>query len=195
MNRIRLPGPASGLSIGLFGGSFNPAHEGHRLVARTALVRLRLDAVWWLVARGNPMKSEHGDYETRLRSAARLAGGRRMRVSDLERQLGLTYSADTISTLRRAVPQGRFVWLMGADNLRQFHRWKDWEAIALSVPIAIIGRPGSRISKATAFARRFASARLPEREAPCLAGRTAPAWVYLRARENSTSSTGLRARP
>lgn len=193
MKRIRLPGPATGLSIGLFGGSFNPAHEGHQLVAKTALARLHLDAVWWLVARGNPMKSDHGDPAARLRSAEALTVGFRMRVSDVESRMGLTYSADTIRALRRAAPHTRFVWLMGADNVSRFHMWKDWKTIARCVPIAIIARPGVRISKATVFARQFARARLPERDAASLATRTAPAWIYLRARENSASSTRLRA--
>lgn len=193
MTRPRLPGPANGLAIGLFGGSFNPAHEGHLLVAETALRRLGLDAVWWIVARGNPLKSEHGDYGARLASARSLASGRSLRVTDIEQQLGLTYSIDTLGALQKAAPRARFVWLMGADNLASFHRWKDWEKIANTLPIAIIARPGAHISKATPFARKFAAARLPEREARQLATRQAPAWVYIRIRENAASSTALRA--
>lgn len=195
MTRPRLPGPANGLAIGLFGGSFNPAHEGHLLVAETALRRLGLDAVWWIVARGNPLKSDNGDYSARLASARSLASGPSLRVTDIEHQLGLTYSIDTLGALQKAAPRARFVWLMGADNLGSFNRWKDWEKIANTLPIAIIARPGARISKATPFARKFAAARLPEREARQLASRKAPAWVYIRVRENAASSTALRARP
>ena len=194
MTRPRLPGPARGLAIGLMGGSFNPAHEGHLHVAETALKRLRLDAVWWLVARGNPLKSEHGPYADRLASARDLARRPRMLVSDIEKVLGLTYSADTISVLLAAAPSARFVWVIGADNLQTFHQWKDWEGIAARLPIAVIARPGARISRASPFARKFAYARIPEVSAPLLAHSPAPAWVYLRARENAASSTALRGR-
>ena len=195
MKRARLPGPARGLTIGLLGGSFNPAHEGHLMVAETALKRLKLDQVWWIVARGNPLKSDHGDYTARLASARTMARGARMRVSDIEAQLGLTYSIDTLHALRQGAPETRFVWLMGADNLTGFARWKNWEEIARSVPIAVIARPGARITRATAFARKFARDRLPEAAAASLPHAAPPAWVYIRVRENSLSSTELRARP
>lgn len=192
MKRATLPGPARGLAIGLFGGSFNPAHEGHLLVAQTALRRLRLDAVWWIVARGNPLKSDHGDYETRLASARAVARGGAMRVTDIEQALDLTYSIDTVRALLQAAPQTRFVWLMGADNLSGFHRWKDWKALAHSLPIAVIARPGTRIVRASAFSRQFADARLPEVAAQDLANVSAPAWTYIRVRENPVSSKALR---
>lgn len=195
MTRARLPGPARGLAIGLLGGSFNPAHEGHRLVAETALRRLGLDAVWWVVARGNPLKSDHGDYAQRLASAQRLARGKSQRVTDIELQLDLTYTVDTLRTLRKIVPGGRFVWLMGADNLTGFHRWKDWEVVARTLPVAVIGRPGVRLSKSVPFTRKFAGAYLPERESRRLADMAPPAWTYIRVRENLTSSTALRATP
>ena len=193
MTRPPLPGPARGLAIGLFGGSFNPAHEGHLMVAETALKRLRLDAVWFIVARGNPLKSEHGAFGERLASARQLARSPKLLVSDMEERAGLTYSIDTVRMLQAAVPDAHFVWIMGADNLHGFHRWKDWQAIAARLPIAVIARPGARISKASAFARKFAHARIPERDAVSLARRAAPAWVYLRIRENAASSTALRA--
>lgn len=195
MIRPRLPGPAKGLAIGLFGGSFNPAHAGHLLVAETARKRLKLDQVWWIVARGNPLKSAHGDYAARLASARALARSPGMRVTDIEAQLGLTYSIDTLRALQKAAPDARFVWLMGADNLAGFQRWKDWEEIARRVPIAVIGRPGTRITRATAFARRFARHRLLEADAANLSQATPPAWVYIRVRESALSSTALRARP
>ncbi len=194
MKRARLPGPARGLAIGLFGGSFNPAHEGHLLVAETALKRLKLDEVWWIVARGNPLKSDHGDYDARLESARAMARGAGMKVTAIENDLALTYSIDTVRALRKAAPETRFVWLMGADNLGSFHRWKSWEEIARLLPIAVIARPGARITKASAFSRKFSAARLPEAEAPSLSQATAPAWVYIRTRENAVSSTALRKR-
>lgn len=194
MKRARLPGPARGLAIGLFGGSFNPAHEGHLLVAQTALKRLKLDEVWWIVARGNPLKSDHGEYAARLDSARAVARGAGMKVTAIENDLGLTYSIDTVRTLRKAAPETRFVWLMGADNLSSFHRWKSWEEIARLLPIAVIARPGARITKASAFSRKFSAARLPEAEAPSLSQTTAPAWVYIRTRESAASSTALRSR-
>lgn len=194
MKRARLPGPARGLAIGLFGGSFNPAHEGHLLVAQTALKRLKLDEVWWIVARRNPLKSGHGEYAVRLDSARAVARGAGMKVTAIENDLGLTYSIDTIRTLRKAAPETRFVWLMGADNLGSFHRWKSWDEIARLLPIAVIARPGARITKASAFSRKFSAARQPEAEAPKLSLTTAPAWVYIRTRESAVSSTVLRSR-
>ncbi|MGE6699151.1 nicotinate-nucleotide adenylyltransferase [Hyphomonas sp. NPDC076900] len=195
MIRPRLPGPAKGLAIGLFGGSFNPAHAGHLLVAETARKRLKLDQVWWIVARGNPLKSDHGEYAARLASARAIARSPGMRVTDLEAQLGLTYSIDTLRALQKAAPETRFVWLMGADNLAGFQLWKDWEEIARRVPIAVIGRPGARITRPAGFARKFARHRLPETSAAALSRASPPAWVYIRVRENPLSSTALRARP
>jgi nicotinate-nucleotide adenylyltransferase len=193
LKRPRLPGPAAGRRIGLLGGSFNPAHGGHLHVAETAMRRLRLDAVWWIVARGNPLKSEHGSFAARLASAASVAGAPGMQVSDIEHQLGLTYTIDTIRTLQEAEPEAQFVWVMGADSAAGFHLWKDWEDIAARVPIAIVSRPGTRLTRTLPFAARFADARLPERDAAALPGHATPAWVYLRAPGNSLSSTALRA--
>ncbi len=193
MTRARLPGHAAGQRIGLLGGSFNPAHDGHLHVAETALRRLRLDGVWWIVARGNPLKSEHGSFDDRLASARTVACTPGMHVTDIERQLGLTYTVDTLAALQAAEPEAHFVWLMGADSAANFHLWKDWQTIAARVPIAIVSRPGTRVSAALPFVKRFAEARLPERDARALPGHAAPAWVYLRAPGNTQSSTALRA--
>ncbi|MDP1556089.1 MAG: nicotinate (nicotinamide) nucleotide adenylyltransferase [Hyphomonas sp.] len=192
MKRARLPGPAAGRRIGLLGGSFNPAHEGHLHVAETALKRLGLDEVWWIVARGNPLKSEHGDFAARLESARAFARPPAMHVSDIEAQLELTYTADMLRVLKAAEPAAHFVWIMGADNVANFHLWKDWEEIASTFPIAVVSRPGARVTKAQTFTRRFAGARVPEQEASGLALRPAPAWVYLRGANNPLSSTALR---
>jgi nicotinate-nucleotide adenylyltransferase len=193
--RARLPGPARGLRIGLFGGSFNPAHAGHRHVADTALKRLRLDAVWWIVARGNPLKSGHGSFNERVTSARKTAAGPRQRVSDIEARLGLTYTVDTLAALQRAAPGAHFVWIMGADSAASFHLWKDWRRLAASIPIAIIARPDTRMSRASPFTSRFVRSRIAERSAARLPFLPAPAWVYLRARENPLSSTELRRTP
>jgi len=115
--------PGMGQRIGLFGGSFNPAHEGHMHVATTALERLNLDWVWWIVARGNPLKSDHGDFATCLASAKAIADHPRMRVLDIEARHELTYSIDTITRFQQRNQTTRFVWLMGGDNLEHFHKW------------------------------------------------------------------------
>lgn len=193
MTRARLPGPAACLRIGLLGGSFNPAHEGHLHVAETALKRLRLDAVWWIVARGNPLKSEHGSFAERFASAEGMARGPGQMASDIEQQLGLTYTVDTLAALQGAEPTAQYVWLMGADSAASFHLWKDWETIAARVPLAVVSRPGTRFSQAFPFVRRFAGSRLAERDAAALPGLSPPAWVFLRAPGNSLTSTALRA--
>ena len=190
--RAHLPGPAAGRRIGLLGGSFNPAHAGHLHVAETALKRLHLDAVWWIVARGNPLKSDHGSFEHRLASARQIAVGPAMEVTDIEQQLGLTYTVDTLAALRAAAPTARLVWIMGADSAAAFHLWKDWETIGQTVPIAIVSRPGTRLTRALPFTRQFAGARIDETEAATLADRAPPAWVYLRGPDNPLSSTALR---
>lgn len=193
MKHVRLPGPAAGRRIGLLGGSFNPAHEGHLHVAETALRRLRLDTVWWIVARGNPLKTDHGSFEERLASARAMVRSPDMEVSRIEADLGLTYTIDTLRALRKAAPEADFVWIMGADSAATFHRWDHWEDIAATVPIAVVSRPGIRLSRSLPFTRQFAEARIPERAAASLAGRETPAWVYLRAPGNPLSSTALRA--
>ena len=193
--RGALPGPHAGLRIGLFGGSFNPAHDGHLHVAETALQRLQLDWVWWIVARGNPLKEEHGVFARRVASARAMAGHPRMRVSTIEAELGINYTRDLLPELTRRAPAARFVWIMGADNLSGFHRWGGWAEIAQTVPVAVVARPNAgpkaRLSK---FARRFAGARISEAEAPRLAFMEAPAWVFLTARWHPASSTALRRR-
>ena len=192
---LRLPGPASGVRVGLLGGSFNPAHAGHLHVAETALARLQLDWVWWIVARGNPLKASHGDYPSRLASAKTFTLRHpRMRVTDIEEKAGLIYTVDTIRLLSARAPTAQFVWLMGGDNLGSFHLWKDWRSIAGMLPIAVIGRPGAgAAARRSPFARTYASARIPEAADSTVASQQAPAWVYLKAPLNPLSSTQLRA--
>ncbi|MBE7217018.1 MAG: nicotinate-nucleotide adenylyltransferase [Caulobacteraceae bacterium] len=186
-----------GLRVGLFGGSFNPAHDGHAHVAETARVRLKLDRVVWLVSPQNPLKLAHetASLPERMASARSQARGPSMIVSDAETRLGSPYTLDTVLALKARFPRVRFVWIMGADNLGAFHRWRGWTQIMRELPVAVIARPGALLLSRTApMARRFASARRPSREAPALADMAPPAWIYLRAPLNPASSTALRAR-
>jgi nicotinate-nucleotide adenylyltransferase len=185
----------TGPLTGLLGGSFNPAHRGHRRITLFTLATLGLDEVWWLVSPGNPLKSNEGmaPLATRVRSAQARAHRARIRVTAIERELGTRYTIDTLRSLKRRYPRRRFVWLMGADNLAQLHLWKDWRNIAREMPIAVIARPGydgrAFASPAMAWLRRF---RLP---AACLKNRTewsAPALIELRFDPDPRSSTQLR---
>lgn len=185
--------PGLGQRIGLFGGSFHPAHAGHLHVANTALERLELDWVWWIVARGNPLKSDHGDFSARLASARAMATHPRMQVLDIEDRHKLTYSIDTIRRFQARNPTTRFVWLMGGDNLENFHRWKDWDSIAARVPIAVIARAGAVPGKSV-FETRFADQCLPEADAATLPDRPAPVWTYLTGALVDVSSTKIRGR-
>lgn len=181
--------------IGLFGGSFNPAHEGHRHASLLALARLALDEVWWLVSPGNPLKdpSELVAYVRRCAAAAAVASHPRIRISTFERDAGLVYTCDTLAALRRRSPEIAFVWIMGADNLADIHRWQKWQDIFALMPVAVIDRPGYRYRAAAApAAARFAAARLDEADAPRLAGAAPPAWVFLSGPLNPLSSTALR---
>jgi nicotinate-nucleotide adenylyltransferase len=181
---------------GLLGGSFNPAHRGHRRLSRHALKMLDLDEIWWLVSPGNPLKKARGmaALEVRFRSAQRAARGIPIRVTAIESELGTTYTADTIRKLRRRSPEREFVWLMGADNLSQFHLWRDWRDIARSVPIAVVGRPGyddrARAARAMGWLRRFVR---PAGQARHWTEWRLPALVLLHTPPDPTSATGLRA--
>lgn len=194
---IPLPPHAPGLRIGLFGGSFNPPHEGHLLVARTALRRLKLDRVWWLVTPGNPLKDVSGlpSQAERMEACRAMIGhDPRIVVSGLEAAIGTRYTQETLAFLQARCPNVKFVWLMGADNLASFHRWQKWRDIALNVPVAVIDRPGSTLrAVASPAARAFATARIAERDAGRLALMPAPAWVFLHGRRSDLSSTRLRA--
>jgi len=185
-----------GLRVGLYGGSFNPAHDGNAHVARTALRRLALDRVIWLVSPQNPLKAAEGTalLERRIEDARRHAPGRAMIVSGLEARLGSRYTIDTVRALKARFPGVRFVWIMGADNLASFHRWRGWTQIMREIPVAIVSRPGDALkSRLSPAARRFAQGRLPDTAARTLADRAPPAWIYLTAPLNHASSTALRA--
>jgi nicotinate-nucleotide adenylyltransferase len=190
-----IPLYSNGMRIGLLGGSFNPPHTAHRAISLFAIKRLKLDRVWWLVTPGNPLK-DHGtlrDLDARAEAARKMADDPRIDISCLESVIGTRYTVDTISYLRRRASGLRFVWIMGADNLAQFHRWQNWRRIASEVPIAVIDRPPQSFrALAAPAAQALARYRLPENQAGRLAGQHAPAWVFLTGMKLNLSSTGLR---
>jgi nicotinate-nucleotide adenylyltransferase len=183
------------MRIGLLGGSFNPPHAAHRAISQFALKRLQLDRVWWLLTPGNPLKDtgQLQDLADRARAAREVAADPRIDISCLEAVIGTRYTVDTIIHLRRRVSGVRFVWIMGADNLAQFHRWKDWRRIAAEVPLGVIDRPPQSFrALAAPAAQALARYRLPENQAARLADQQAPAWVFLTGMKLNLSSTGLR---
>jgi nicotinate-nucleotide adenylyltransferase len=190
-----IPVYTNGMRIGLLGGSFNPPHDAHRAISLFAIKRLQLDRVWWLVSPGNPLKQQGTlhDLDERVEAARRVANNPRIDVSCLESVIGTRYTVDTISYLRRRAGGLRFVWIMGSDNLAQFHRWQNWRRIASEVPIAVIDRPPQSFrALAAPAAQALARYRLPENQAARLADHRAPAWVFLTGMKLNLSSTGLR---
>ena len=190
-----VPPTTDGMRIGLLGGSFNPPHRAHRAISRFALTRLQLDRVWWLVTPGNPLKENGALQErgARMQAARDVADDPRIEVSCLVSVIRTRYTIDTINTLRRRFAGLRFVWIMGADNLAQFHRWQDWRRIAAQVPMAVIDRPPQSFrALASPAAQALARYRVPENEAALLANRRAPAWTFLTGLKLNLSSTGLR---
>jgi nicotinate-nucleotide adenylyltransferase len=185
------------MRVGLFGGSFNPAHEGHAHVAETARRRLGLDLVVWLVSPQNPLKSAHetAPLATRLAGAQAFARQRGMAVSDAETRLGSRYTIDTVRALKARFPGVDFVWIMGADSLATFHRGRGWTQIMAETPVAVVSRPWISLkSRTSPAARRFARHRIASAQARRLPGLAPPAWVFLRGPLNFQSSTALRER-
>jgi nicotinate-nucleotide adenylyltransferase len=183
------------MRIGLFGGTFDPPHAAHRAVSLIALHRLGLDQVWWLVTPGNPLKDTSGlsPLAERMASARALARHPRIEVTDLEARLGARYTFETLAYLTKCAPGVRFVWIMGADNLRLFHRWQKWRAIAAMVPIAVVDRGCATLTGIAGIAAQaLARARLPESAARRLPDCAPPAWVYLHGLKSPLSSTVLR---
>ena len=195
MIRAGLPRAGPGLRVGLLGGSFDPAHGGHVAITHAAMRRFGLDRIWWMVSPGNPLKA-HGPapMADRIAQARLMLSDPRVVVTDIEGRLGTRMTADTISALRRIYPGTRFVWLMGSDNLVQFHRWDRWRHIAATVPIGVLARPGTRMAaRHSVAARIMAPARLSQSHAATLALRKAPAWVLVNLQMSPQSSTALRA--
>ncbi len=192
---IAPPGPiADGLSIGLLGGSFNPAHEGHCHVSAVAMKRLGLDYVWWMVAPQNPLKPVMGmaPLDNRLRFARAHARHPRLLIMDIERDIGTRYTIDTLKALQRRFPRVHFVWLMGSDNLETLHRWRRWQDIVRRIPVVVVMRPGSVLAPLKAkAAERFAHNRVTS--AKGFARRVPPALIVLDGPRNPQSSTAIRA--
>ncbi|OBZ93747.1 nicotinate-nucleotide adenylyltransferase [Pararhizobium polonicum] len=192
-----MPHVESGMTVGLFGGSFNPPHEGHVLVADIALRRLGLDQLWWMVTPGNPLKSRNhlAPLAERIALSEAIADDPRIKVTAFEQSLGQSYTARTLEKIRERNRDIRFVWIMGADNLRNFHHWQDWQKIACTFPIAVIDRPGATLSYLSSkMAKTFDYARVDEDRAAALAFRKAPAWTFIHGPRSPLSSTALRAK-
>ncbi len=183
------------LTIGLLGGSFDPPHAGHAHITREALKRFGLDRVWWLVSPGNPLKEQGPASMARRMQAARdVMDHPRVDISDFEALAGTRYTAQTVMRLQQAYPGVRFVWLMGADNLAQFHLWKDWREIMTRVPVGILARPGDRIAARTAPAALiYRHARLRASQSQLLARSDAPAWCFVNVPMKDISSSDIRA--
>lgn len=194
-NPILNPGPVDGQRIGLFGGSFNPPHRGHLAVSVSALRRLRLDWIWWLVSPRNPLKdpSEISDFAERLVAARALVTHPRILVSDLEKRLATRTTAEMLDAIGPILRRGRFVWIMGADSFAGLDRWNDWRVIPAQLPLAVLDRPGfAQAALTSPAARTLARWRLNETEAASLPLRPPPAWVFLRQRHRPESSTAIR---
>jgi nicotinate-nucleotide adenylyltransferase len=183
--------------IGLLGGSFNPAHRGHRHISLQALRALNLDEIWWLVSPGNPLKEGARDmapFGARLAAAASMASHARIRVSDFEQRSGTRFTLDTVQRLKRRYPQHRFIWLLGSDTLPNFHKWRDWRHLARKVPIAVIRRPGydsvAHAARAMGWLGRFVH---PSSQAKQWTEWSAPAIIFLRLPPDPTSATAIRA--
>ncbi len=183
------------MRIGLLGGSFNPAHAGHRHIAALALKRLRLDQVWLLVSPGNPLKPRRGmaPLVERMAGARAIADGRRIIATSIEQALNTRFTVDTMHRLRQRFPRAGFVWIMGADILEQLPKWRRWMAMTRRLSFAVLPRPTYNHRALTGqAARRMRSDRRPSREAPLLPG-TAPGWVFLATRQSPLSATAIRA--
>lgn len=183
------------MTVGLLGGSFNPAHKGHLAISQHALARLRLDRVWWLVSPGNPLKDHRAlkPLEARIAQARAVARAPNIDITGFEAGLPDAYSSHTLENLQRRYGTTRFVWLMGADNLADFHNWHDWRGIFQAMPIAVLDRPGFRYKALSSLAARsFGQARIDESDAAGLAWLDPPAWTFLTLPLSPQSSSAIR---
>lgn len=192
---LRMPHVEKGMAVGLFGGSFNPPHAGHALVAEISLRQLHLDQLWWMVTPGNPLKdaSELAPLVERLAESEKIARDPRIKVTAFEAAYNIRYTADTLALIKARNPGVHFVWIMGADSLAGFHRWQRWRQIAMTFPIAVVDRPGSTLAYLSSrLAKTFAHARIDEADAPVLSRFRAPAWTFIHGPRSSLSSTAIR---
>lgn len=191
----RFPHVEDGQKVGLFGGSFNPPHQGHVHVSETALIRGQLDQVWWLVTPGNPLK-DHSELESlavRIRKCLAIIEHPRIKVTGFEARFDLSYTQETLQLLKTLKPNVKFVWLMGADNLASFHKWQNWQEIATMMPIMVVDRPGSTLSYRSARAAIYLSKyRMDESDSELLAGAKPPAWTFIHGPRSQLSSTAIR---
>ena len=195
MQRQRAPYARAGQVVGLLGGSFDPAHDGHVHITKAALERFGLDRVWWLISPANPLKTRGpAPIGERMAAAKSVMQHPRVTITDIEERLGTRYTAQTIVALQAAYPGVHFVWLMGADNLAQFHRWQDWREIMERVPVGVLARPGDRISaRMSKTARLYRAHRLIGRASQLLARAEAPMWSFVNLPMSQSSSTAIRA--
>ncbi|MDE1992256.1 MAG: nicotinate-nucleotide adenylyltransferase [Rhizobiaceae bacterium] len=193
---LRMPHAERGMVVGLFGGSFNPPHQGHALVAEIAIRRLGLDQLWWMVTPGNPLKSRNhlAPLTERIALSEAIIHDPRIKVTAFEQSLGMSYTTNTLAHVKARNTHVHFIWVMGADSLNTFHRWQKWQEIARTFPIAVIDRPGSTLSYLSAkMAKTFHYARVDEDDARVLWKKQAPAWTFIHGRRSTLSSTALRA--
>lgn len=192
----RLPPAPPGLTIGLFGGTFNPPHEGHVLVAESALRECRLDRIWWMVSPGNPLKpNPPPPIEQRIAQCRALVDNPRIIVTGVEAEIGTRFTVDSLRILQRMRPGVHFVYVMGADSFAGLERWRDWRGIMNMVPVAVVDRPGASIRAVRSIAARtYQNVRLNEGKAASLAFHTPPAWVMLYGKRSPQSSSAIRKR-
>jgi nicotinate-nucleotide adenylyltransferase len=193
---LTMPHVERGMVVGLFGGSFNPPHPGHELVAEIAMRRLGLDQLWWMVTPGNPLKTTANlaPLAERLARSQTLARDPRIKVTAFEKKLGESFTANTLTYVKARNPQVHFIWVMGADNLSSFHHWQKWRQIARTFPIAVVDRPGSTLAYLSSkMARTFGYARVDEDDAGVLWQKKAPAWTFIHGPRSPLSSTAIRA--